>query len=306
MNILLNEAEQEALMLCSHEAMRLYVLLLRPRMDAKTGMVGGQSRISRGWLAAQMVYEPPRGSHRPIYAPTIKQIRGLVDELERIGLLHNLSKSDQVDKRLIFWLPLAVGGLSRPAEEGPMKGLGDGHNQTRANTGFGGIGGPMIAAHDGPKSGVSGIPVLSSGSSHLIDTGDQSKANRHRSIEIAKLLAGLGVRVDPLLLQQPAWATALLRPDVDWLAVVAKAQFRKPQGFHVNYLLPLFADVLQQSATKPWFMCWSGIERKALELGLVQAVGEPGYVFTERVQRAAGVTRDMLRAAEIDGQKRAA
>jgi uncharacterized protein YdaU (DUF1376 family) len=51
---------------------------------------------------------------------------------------------------------------------------------------------------------------------------------------------------------------------------------------------------------KPWFMSASGIEAKAHELGVAQAVGEIFPNFRGRVFAAAGVTEEMVRREKID------
>lgn len=56
----------------------------------------------------------------------------------------------------------------------------------------------------------------------------------------------------------------------------------------------------------PWFISSSGVEAKATELGVVLAPGEQWQVFKLRVWKAAGVTDEMVRKAQIDAGQRPA
>ncbi len=69
--------------------------------------------------------------------------------------------------------------------------------------------------------------------------------------------------------------------------------------------LTLHQGALPGARHKPWFLSSSGIEAKARELNVVQDHDESFPAFKGRVFVAAGVTRDMVRAAEIDFGARA-
>lgn len=120
MRILLSEPEQATLLECSLEAYRLYVAGLRPCMDMQTGIVGRGYPVSRAVLAINCQYVPPRGSKRPAWRPSHKQIDALVEELIRVGLVKRAAAVQEVQK-LVVKLPLA---LVRPQEERDMKGKG--------------------------------------------------------------------------------------------------------------------------------------------------------------------------------------
>ncbi|MGC0152746.1 hypothetical protein ACPRNU_09845 [Chromobacterium vaccinii] len=122
MRILLSELEQATLLECSLEAYRLYVAGLRPCMDMQTGIVGRGYPVSRAVLAINCQYVPPRGSQRPAWRPSHKQVDALIEELIRVGLVKRAAAVQEVQK-LVVKLPLA---LVRPQEERDMKGKGRG------------------------------------------------------------------------------------------------------------------------------------------------------------------------------------
>ncbi|WP_157889376.1 hypothetical protein [Chromobacterium subtsugae] len=107
MKVLLTEQEQAALLSCSLEAFRLYLAGLRPRVDIRTGIVGRGYPISRSVLAIHCQYVPPRGSRRPAWMPSLKQIDALLDELERVGLIKRAATVQEF-KKLVLKLPLLV------------------------------------------------------------------------------------------------------------------------------------------------------------------------------------------------------
>ncbi|WP_206600364.1 hypothetical protein [Chromobacterium sphagni] len=120
MRILLSEPEQATLLECSLEAYRLYVAGLRPCMDMQTGIVGRGYPVSRAVLAINCQYVPPRGSKRPAWRPSHKQVDALIEELIRVGLVKRAAAVQEVQK-LVVKLPLA---LVRAQEERDMKGKG--------------------------------------------------------------------------------------------------------------------------------------------------------------------------------------
>ena len=132
MNVYLSVEEQAVLIPCSPEAFRLYVAYLRPHMDLATGLVGITQKISYARLALEMKYQPPPRSHRAPYLPTIKQIRGLVDELAERGVLKRYSIKSAEDKQLVLLLTNALQIQARPEYEGQMRGSADGQSEGQA------------------------------------------------------------------------------------------------------------------------------------------------------------------------------
>lgn len=130
------------------------------------------------------------------------------------------------------------------------------------------------------------------------------------------MLREQGVDVTPAQIRHVKYQQALQQPDADWLAAVATAKIRKGgQRLQGGYLLPILEEIrlatgpdvpgiVVGKAGKQWFETWSGIEAKAAELGLVQGRDEAAPYFKARVYEAAGVTRQDLRVAQVDGGAR--
>ncbi|MBK1734866.1 hypothetical protein CKO15_06090 [Halorhodospira abdelmalekii] len=98
MTIRLNDCELERL--CSsrlsHAARLAYVLVIRPAMDYATGFSGQRRTISYQQLREVLEYTPPAGSQRrEIRYSTRQQLRALLAEIEREGLVQRLRTSDR-------------------------------------------------------------------------------------------------------------------------------------------------------------------------------------------------------------------
>lgn len=106
--VFLTTEELELLSECSLEAMRLYVLGLRPCMDIKTGTVGRESRVSISGLAQSARFDPEGRSKRKPYLPTYRQVERLLDEMTRKGLVERSSnEKEKKDMRLVVLLKQA-------------------------------------------------------------------------------------------------------------------------------------------------------------------------------------------------------
>ncbi|MFM0086720.1 hypothetical protein PQR46_07240 [Paraburkholderia sediminicola] len=100
-SIKLCEAEMQALYGLGYEAIALYVMAIRPRMDFATGMVGIAPRIS--WQALrEWIYVEPRQGVKAI-VPSIEAIRRIARQLEKAGLL----RCESTEKNLVFRVLLA-------------------------------------------------------------------------------------------------------------------------------------------------------------------------------------------------------
>ena len=62
------------------------------------------------------------------------------------------------------------------------------------------------------------------------------------------------------------------------------------------------ADVVIVQGGKPWFIVGSAIEKKGQELGLLQTKDELAFEYYRRVQKAAGITPDMVQRANNDNR----
>ncbi|KPC53011.1 hypothetical protein [Amantichitinum ursilacus] len=224
MNVYMSPEELEALKPCSPEAFRLYVACLRPHMDMATGIVGISYRISYARLALEMVYQPPARSHRPPYAPTVKQIRGLVDELATHGAVKRYSMKSKDDRQLVLLLINALQVQARPEYEGQMKGKAagqaDGQSQTRANARSKGhegqADGQRQSGYEGQISVSLSTTSLSGARGTLIDPAFQADLS-------ARLLAEQrGLDVDEEVFRFIAHFEANGQPQANW-----PARFRK-------------------------------------------------------------------------------
>ncbi|NHR07969.1 hypothetical protein HA052_22530 [Chromobacterium haemolyticum] len=231
MNILLSEDEQGALAGCSLEAMRLYVLGLRPEVDIRTGLVGRGFAVSRAQLAINIQFAPPRGSQRAPWKPSLRQLDALVDELAREGLAKRVSTVHEV-KKLVLKLPLV---LLRPQEEGGMNGNDEpdmnGNPNSQTPQGFGGLAGSdeldASAKHEADISEIS------------VDI-DIPRACARES-ELATVASKLGVSGDI-----PGWVAAGVTPAILKLAVMrTRVHVRAPRRIPASYLAQVLETVLE-------------------------------------------------------------
>lgn len=88
-------------------------------MDFNTGLVGVRRRVSYQQFR-ELLEEPQyRGSTVEAFKPTTDQIRHLIDELIRVGLLERQPKRRKTDP-LVFFLPLASSDSVRLREDPQM------------------------------------------------------------------------------------------------------------------------------------------------------------------------------------------
>lgn len=115
-----------------------------------------------------------------------------------------------------------------------------------------------------------------------------------------------------------AWADAGITDDQLALAYEWAVSDREASGdaspvnagfldvFVAKVLKPLTGEsaVAKLPPKRPWFMSSSGIEEKAVELGIAKRSGEQFSEFRARVYTAGGVTEEMYRKAKIDAGER--
>ena len=78
----------------SHEAKLVYLLCIRPWMDYETGVAGHERTISYQQIREVLEYNPPRGSTKPKKRYEKEQIRAVLAELERSGLVRWIKNED--------------------------------------------------------------------------------------------------------------------------------------------------------------------------------------------------------------------
>lgn len=106
-------------------AAKLY-FVLRSRMDFKTGFVGYSRRVSNQMLYEALEEIPPVGSHKRHWQPTRGELRQLVIELVRAGLVEKVPNEGKgVAESLVFFLPLAKTDLSGFEEVQPRNNQGE-------------------------------------------------------------------------------------------------------------------------------------------------------------------------------------
>lgn len=96
-----NREEDEALQGLPHATQVMYLRGIRKHVDYATGIVGVKRRISFASLEESLYVEPVQRRGETA-APTKKQIRVMLDQLKRAGLIERMG----ADKPLIFRLPL--------------------------------------------------------------------------------------------------------------------------------------------------------------------------------------------------------
>lgn len=118
MAIRLGDTELELLQLGSLEFGRLY-MHLRSLMDYRTGIVGVSSYLSYQSLIAPLSWRPPQGSRRPGWLPSVRELRSLIDEGVRLGLLKRYTTQEATDsRRLVLLLSLADRDMAAPKKSG--------------------------------------------------------------------------------------------------------------------------------------------------------------------------------------------
>ncbi|MCU7917089.1 MAG: hypothetical protein KZQ95_01870 [Candidatus Thiodiazotropha sp. (ex Epidulcina cf. delphinae)] len=101
-----NHDEQRALYGLSLLARVVYLQVLRWRMDYATGIVGGDGRrMSYAAIAEVVDFVPDKGSRRRLWKPTKEQLRAVIRELIRAGLIENAGSSRE--RGLVFLCLLA-------------------------------------------------------------------------------------------------------------------------------------------------------------------------------------------------------
>lgn len=309
---------------------------MRSWMDLATGLVGTNTKISLGKLAAYGERAVPRGSGFELVAPSEKEVRLALDGLVRAGLLVR-----EDTKRLIFSMPLAVLGNVRSKRTGhvpgtsyPQNRAGTGHVETPADTGLGhsGIGEPgtdffSVGGRTGHTSEVR-VNTLSlrrkaAAATEVVDVAEvwllplqpDAAAGWLRDAERRR---GCVAGVSPGDGRVRAWCAAgVTGPQLEEayaLAVAARDRDGDGRAVNAGFLDVFVGQVLAPKKAsamgskggrlRPWFLSWPGIEAKAAELGLAQGAGEIPVEFRDRVYRAAGLGHDEFRRAEVDWRGR--
>lgn len=104
----LTDEEMQALLGLRHDARLLYLMGLRPFMDASSGLVGVKRRVSYQGFRELLEVTPERGSALgAIQSPSQSAMRNLLCLLERNGLIEKVPQERRIDP-MVFRLPLAL------------------------------------------------------------------------------------------------------------------------------------------------------------------------------------------------------
>lgn len=307
---------------------------MRSWMDLATGLVGTNTKISLGKLAAYGERAVPRGSGFELVAPSEKEVRLALEGLVRAGLLVR-----EDTKRLIFLLPLAVLGNARSKRTGHVPGTsypqyraGTGHAEMAADAGFSQVTDDEPGTDFLPMGGRTGhtsevgvnlslrrkaaaatevVEVVEVAEVWLLPLRPDAAAGWLRDAERRRGCVA-GVSVGDRVLR--AWCeSGMTGPQLEEayaLAVAARERDNDGRAVNVGFLDCFVRQVLAPKKAsarggkgdrlRPWFLSWPGIEAKAAELGVSRGPDEHPATFKDRVYRAAGVTADELRRAEVD------
>lgn len=290
----------------SHPAKILYMLGIRPFMDFKTAITGKERRISYQSLHEVLEFIPLPGSQRPKADYTIKAIRCLIDELERIGLVRRLPN----DQRALFLECLVADREDAPKNRkgrGRAESTGAGETDLNASNGVGFSVSDevMSGACCGARKGippVSGNPVYTSNAAAILGAPVDNFAAL-RFDEIAEWLRGMEKRRGKIVAVAAAdahienWVgkgvDADELRDAHALAVADRERQNNPAPIHVGFLDLFIGRVI--SRRKPWFSTWSGIVEKGKGYGVTQALDEQNQLFKRRVFAAVGMSEEEAR-----------
>ncbi len=217
-------------------------------MDIRTGLVGVSSPVSNGGLAVRLAWRPPRGSKREAFLPSPKVIRGLIDELVRVGLVKRYSLQSKDEMRLQVLLVLADRALARPQEDGQMMGKGTPPSGSHASAGFAPDDGQMMGNEDRQISVNRGKNPLSdlaaADAPPVVNGAREAGAALPREVALCKLLRAEGIEATPALMRRAEVLALVDRSNADWLAAAATALQRKPgERVGVMYLLPIMREI---------------------------------------------------------------
>lgn len=269
MKVMISEDELQALGDVSMEAMRFYLLAIKPYVDVKTSTVGrGASKVSRGVMAINAQYMPPQGSRRPAWKPSLREVDVMIDELTRAGLVKRVA-APQEFKKLVLRLPLmATPEEVRAVDERRLNGSCHGESERHAGV-------PAIAGFaqnsgideresypqgDGAISQSHGISKTPSGAVSNITHFAQAREERaaagvSRVDQVVKLLRKLGAVANPRNGEVVGWVAQGVSDTVLTEACGIAAQRRAQQGstqpISPAYLAPIVDDVVKRNSSAP-------------------------------------------------------
>lgn len=318
--IALFDSEWEALQGLPPFQFKLY-MVLRWFMDRATGRVGIKRGISLKSLAEEMYVEPVRGRHSSDSGePTRKAIRSALDGLVNARLIEPCGNGDV----LVFLMPVARRALSRPKDEGHMRGTEEGHDEghgkSRASKGFrpneGGYEGHTQTADEGHTSRVKvNPPTVEASAAALppsyganLSTGDLLQLPL-RPVDVcewirrSELQRGFRVRMLASDRHVASWIAMGLKPEelveAYRAAVRDRVDKKNPSPLNLPFI-DIFVQRVRESSRSAggrnvvflrpdlWHTTWDGLGSKAQELGIPKWDRSEGFVeFQQRVMAAS-------------------
>lgn len=294
----------------SHAAKVLYLTALRPYMDFSTRIVGKVRRVSYQGLHEVIEYIPPQGSKRPKGDYSVKAIRCLIDELERIGMVRRLPN----DHNAIFLECLLAHREDAPKN---MKGRGRAEKKGRGRADLNASNGEDLvdypqAMKGRPEGSMKGTPPVSGKPISLINAAaslcpvDNFEADAFAAacdemvvwIRDAEKRRGKIPGITAMDETVKSWVCRGVQiGEIEAAyrqAVSDREKTGNPAPIYAKFLDIFVSRVVGQR--KPWYSVWSGIVQRGLELGMEQAQNEPPYAFRARVFAAAGIDESEARA----------
>ncbi|WP_041825574.1 hypothetical protein [Laribacter hongkongensis] len=332
-----SEAEMNVLRYLPHLSRALYHAL-HARMDFATGLVGRKSLISYQALIEETEFYIPRGRGVQRVRPSEKEVRCALDRLmtpkDDLGrLLPPLLVRVDVGFLLEFFMPLASHGSVRSFDTGHFEGrqefgISDKNHEPASNelstppqTGHtsvlsvksvevSGSGKNLARASLPTTTTTADVPVLSAEDELMMGRAEQlcMALRRFRVlVHVRQFSDGDGRK-----LLEDFSDTEILKT----AERLHQRHFDEPErSFNLTYLAMVMADVCvareaaplsrrgsargsKGTATRPWFLTASGLEAKAVELGIDISHGV-GAAKLEIIKRA-GVPRSEYEAACSD------
>ncbi|MCG9078955.1 hypothetical protein [Laribacter hongkongensis] len=327
------EREQDVLRYVPHLAQVLYHAL-HARMNFRDGMVGRASLISYQMLREAAEYFIPRGRGCQRVQPSEKEVRGALARLmcpkdDKGRPLPPLLVRRGDDFQLEFSMPLALADSVRPFETRQANGRRKSENSQLNQCDDGNESGQDGQTGHTSVESVKSVDVGGSGGSSgdggsfdgvTTTDGDVSKEDAMKRAEaLCRGLRTFRVVVHPSELREGV-GRALLDEFSDQ-QILRRAErlhqrhFADPdKTFNLGYLVRVMADERvtngaaplsrrgsaggsKGTSKMPWYLLASGLEAKALELGIVLTPEAPVGAQKVRIMQAAGVTQHEYEAA---------
>ena len=256
-------------------AFRLYIVLRR-FMDHQTGTVGQSKHVSYQMFAEQCEKETPKGKGWHIEKPSVKELRGAIAGLERMGLIQRI-----VEDAPVFALPHAQ--KSKMGQK--QTGLEQVTNAAEKNIT------KTTTCEEKYR------PSMPEPGTHLNSKYNKETATATRepvdnskpaaAAFLASLAEKLGYPIladqnHPRLAEWEANGTTQAAVETAVIAAVAaRRRDKNPAPINPGYIAAFMAEATEK--TENWRDTWSGIVSHAKTLGINQAAGEPCPAFKQRV-----------------------